>query len=298
MKTIVLGAAAGGGLPQWNCGCDNCREARRDGGIPPQSQSSIAVSGDGTAWAILNASPDIRDQLLRTPQLHPDGLRGTPIRSVLVTNGDVDHLVGLLTLREGQPFDLFVTPAVAHIVAANPIFGVLRPHVRQRVVAVGEAFELVPGVTARLFPTPGKVPLYMEREGETRETDDDTSVGVELSGAAGRICYVPACRDLPAPLVARLDGADLILIDGTVYRDDELQTLGVSPKSGLRMGHLPISGDGGSLQRLAALAAGRKIYIHINNTNPIWHQGPERSEVVRSGCEIATDGMEIEIGGS
>lgn len=295
MKIIVLGAAAGGGLPQWNCGCGNC-EAARHNRIRPQTQSSIAVSGDGVNWAILNASPDIRDQVQRTPALHPQDLRGTPIASVLVTNGDIDHLVGLLTLRESQPFDLFVTDTVARIIAANPIFGVLRPNVRQRVILPEQAFELVPGVTARLFATPGKVPLYMERADEARETNDETCVGVELSSPTARACYVPACRDLNARLGARLDGASLILFDGTVYRDDELQRLGVSPKSGLRMGHVPIAGASGSLQRLAGLDATRKVYIHINNTNPIWQRGPERTEVLNAGCEIASDGMEIEIG--
>ena len=185
---------------------------------------------------------------------------------------------------------------MARIIAANPIFGVLRPNVRQRVILPEQAFELVPGVTARLFATPGKVPLYMERADETRETNDETCVGVELSSPTARACYVPACRDLNARLGARLDGAGLILFDGTVYRDDELQRLGVSPKSGLRMGHVPIAGAAGSLQRLAGLDATRKVYIHINNTNPIWQRGPERTEVLNAGCEIASDGMEIEIG--
>lgn len=290
---IVLGAAAGGGLPQWNCGCDACRAARA-GDLRARTQASVAVSGDGESWVLLDASPDVREQMRRTPALHPRGLRDTSIRAVVATGGDVDRIAGLLTLREGQPFDLFVAAPVARILDANPIFGVLAPQVRRVVVATDEPFAPAPGLAARLFATPGKVPLFLEN-GTPGGTDDDTTVGVEIVGAAGRICYVPACRDLPEALAARLAGADLLLFDGTVYRDDELPRLGASAKTGTRMGHLPIAGPDGSLARLAGLAAGRKIYIHVNNTNPVWRPGRARSEVLACGLEIAEDGMEIDV---
>lgn len=298
MRFIVLGAAAGGGLPQWNCGCGNCNSARSGtGGLLPQSQSSLAVSMDGRDWAILNASPDIRQQLIVCPPLHPRGLRNTPIKSVLITNGDIDHLAGLLTLREGQAFDLFVTGAVARVIDANPIFNALRPHVRRQTIASDAPFPLLPGLEARLFAVPGKVPLYMERAGADPATLDDHTVGIELTDAAGeRAFYIPGCREWTPDLVARLTGARLLFLDGTVFEDDELSRIGVATKTGRRMGHVPISGEDGSLARLAALRPTRKIFVHINNTNPVWREGAERTEVVRHGFEVAFDGMEVESG--
>jgi pyrroloquinoline quinone biosynthesis protein B len=296
MKIIVLGAAAGGGLPQWNCGCDNCRRARA-GDIPAQSQSSVAVSAAGRDWAILDASPDIRHQLQAHPALHPDALRQTPIKSVLVTSGDVDHLAGLLSLREGQPFDLFVTRAVADIIDRNPIFGVLGPHVRRHVIVLGQRFALVPGIQACAFAVPGKVPLYMEEDSPLRDTADDHTIGTELVDEGGnRAIYLPGCRALTEAVLGRLEGADALFIDGTLYDDDELRSLGASRKTGRRMGHLPIDGVEGSLVRLAPARAARKIYVHINNTNPIWRQGAERAHVVGMGFEIGFDGMEIDVG--
>ncbi|MEX2519419.1 MAG: pyrroloquinoline quinone biosynthesis protein PqqB [Paracoccaceae bacterium] len=294
MKILVLGAAAGGGLPQWNCGCRNCADARA-GIIPPQTQSALAASGAKGAWVLLNASPDIRDQLARAPALRPAGLRGTPIEAVVLTNGDVDHVAGLLTLREKTGFELYATPEILDALSRNPIFGVLDPTlVTRRPVALGGAIDAA-GMRIETFAVPGKVPLYQEA-GEVKTAEiGETTIGLRLS-AGGRIAYyIPGCAAVPDDLLARLADADLLLFDGTVWENDEMPRLGAGAKTGLRMGHSPISGPEGSLERLSGIKA-RKIYIHINNTNPIFQpDSPERQVLKRSGWEVAADGMEIEL---
>jgi pyrroloquinoline quinone biosynthesis protein B len=289
MRAIVLGAAAGGGLPQWNCGCENCRLARA-GAIPAASQSSIAVSGDGRSWAILNASPDLRSQLAATAVLHPTGPRESPIGAVLCTNGDIDHVAGLLTLRERQRFTLFATGEILEVLSENRIFDALDPSVvERRAVRLGEPFALVPGVEAELFSVPGKVPLYMEGETVATDLEGEQTVGVRL----GRGFYIPGCAVVTPALAARLAGAPLVFFDGTLWRDDEMIEAGVGQKTGRRMGHVPISGTDGSIAALAGLGIGRKIFIHMNNTNPVLRPGsPERREAEAAGWEIAGDGME------
>ncbi len=294
LRAQVLGAAAGGGLPQWNCGCENCNLARR-GEIPAQTQSSLAVTGNGVDWAVLNASPDIRQQLAATPALHPTGPRALPLRSVLLTNGDIDHVAGLLTLREVQPFTLFATAEIHRVIAGNPIFAALRPEVvDRRTVALGEPFELASGLTAELFPVPGKVPLYLE--GETVETDlvGEQTVGVALTAGEATAYYIPGCALLSDDLRTRLDGAALVFFDGTLWTDDEMQRAGVGTKTGRRMGHMSISGENGSMAAFAGLDIGRKIYVHMNNTNPVLRpDSSERAEAEAAGWTIGQDGMEI-----
>ncbi|TWG95559.1 pyrroloquinoline quinone biosynthesis protein B [Mesorhizobium sp. J18] len=295
MRVLILGAAAGGGLPQWNCGCVNCAAARKAGsGISPQTQSSVAVSSDGETWAILNASPDIRQQVSANAQLHPRRLRNSPIRSVLLTNGDIDHIAGLLTLREKQPFDIYMTPALAEIIDDNPVFRVLDGELVQRqTVHLNEPFSLLPDMQALLFPVPGKVPLFME-EGEPEVgKEGEQTVGVELICGKRRAYYIPGCGAMTEALADRIRGANLVLFDGTLFTDDEMRLTGTGEKTGRRMGHMPIDGPDGSLQALASLDIGRKLYIHINNTNPIWRPGPEREAVERAGFEVGQDGMEI-----
>lgn len=295
-RSIVIGAAAGGGLPQWNCGCDNCRLARLPlpEGIQPQTQSSLAVTSDGENWALLNASPDIRQQLINTPALHPRALRDNPIKSVLLTNGDLDHIAGLLTLREKQPFQLIMTAAIRDVLAANPIFRALDPDfVTQKIVALNEVFTLVPGVEAKLFSVPGKVPLFMEDENPDTTLEGEQTVGVELTTAKHRAFYIPGCAVVRDDLRKRISGADVLFFDGTLYNDDEMLVSGTGAKTGRRMGHVSIAGEDGSLKALADIPIQRKIYVHINNTNPVWRNGPERSLVEDSGFEIAFDGKEI-----
>ncbi|MET0747972.1 MAG: pyrroloquinoline quinone biosynthesis protein PqqB, partial [Rhizobium sp.] len=294
MHFLVLGTSAGGGLPQWNCGCDNCRLARIPGsGLLPQTQSSIAVSVDGETWAILNASPDIRQQIGDNSQLHPKALRHSPIRSVVVTNGDIDHIAGLLVLREKQAFGLFMTEALAAIIDDNPIFQALDPNfVERRTIALNAPFQLLPGLTAELFSVPGKVPLFLEGANPEIGVVGEQTIGIELTANGQRAYYIPGCAALTDKLADRIDGADLLLFDGTLFTDDEMLISGTGQKTGRRMGHMPIEGAGGSLEALSALTIERKIYVHINNTNPIWRHGPERDTVRAAGFEVGHDGME------
>ncbi|ARE39112.1 Coenzyme PQQ synthesis protein B [Rhodovulum sp. P5] len=294
LRAHILGAAAGGGLPQWNCGCENCTLAR-SGAIPPQTQSSLAVTGNGTDWAILNASPDIRHQLTDCAALHPTGLRDMPLASVLVTNGDIDHVAGLLTLREMQAFRLFATREIHAVLAANPIFDALNAEVVERVtIRLDTPFDLAPGLTAKLFAVPGKVPLYME--GETVETDlvGEQTVGVHLTAGGEDVFYIPGCAILNDDLRARLTDAPLVFFDGTLWRDDEMVRAGLGPKTGKRMGHMSMSGPDGSIAAFAGLNVGKKVFVHMNNTNPVLNPASaERAEAEASGWIIGQDGMEI-----
>jgi pyrroloquinoline quinone biosynthesis protein B len=294
LATIILGAGAGGGLPQWNCGCPNCRAARA-GRIPAMTQSSIAATGNARDWAVINASPDIRAQLAAAPRLHPTGPRDTPLRAVLLTNGDIDHVAGLLTLRERQRFDLFATEAILAILAANPVFDALDPElVARRPAPLDAPFQLAPGLQARLFPVPGKVPLYLEAGAVATELEGEQTVGVELRANGTRAVYIPGCARVTPALAERLRGAPLLLFDGTLWSDDEMIRLGLGNKTGRRMGHMPISGPDGSMAALAPLGIGRKVYVHLNNTNPaVDPASPEAAEIRAAGWEIARDGMEI-----
>ena len=291
MKIILLGAGAGGGLPQWNCGCYNCNAARA-GRIPAMTQSSVAVSADGRDWAILNASPDIRVQLAATPALHPTGLRDMPLHSVLVTNGDIDHVAGLLTLRESQAFVLYATPAIHGVLADNPMLGALRGDlVAREPVALDQTVTIAPGLDATLFAVPGKVPLY--QEGAVVETGlvGETTVGVELAANGRRALYIPGCAELPGWLVDRIGGADLLMFDGTLWDDDEMIRMGLGQKTGRRMGHMPV------VETIAAmrdLPVGRRVFVHMNNSNPLTDPASVQTrEAEASGWQIGRDGMEI-----
>lgn len=291
MKIIILGAAAGGGLPQWNCGCRYC-DAARAGHIPPLSQSSIAVSADGRQWAVLNASPDIRTQLAATPALHPSGAREMPLRSVLVTNGDIDHVAGLLTLRESQPFDLFATAAIHDALAANPMMTAVRADlVPRRVVALDQTVELAPGLTATLFAVPGKVPLYQEAGTVATGLIGETTVGVELRAGGRRALYVPGCAEMPDWLKDRIEGADALLFDGTLWHDDEMIRAGLGQKTGRRMGHMAAVD---TIPSLADVRLGQRVFVHINNSNPLTDPAsPQSAEAQAAGWRIGRDGMEI-----
>ncbi len=295
MKFLILGASAGGGLPQWNCGCRNCENAR-SGIIPASGQSSLAVSLDGECWSILNASPDIRQQMLDNSLMHPRALRDTPVASVLLTNGDIDHIAGLLSLREQTPFALYATSEILGVLAENRVFdAVNRAKVDRRAVALGRDFDLQPGLSARLFAVPGKVPLFMEGKDVATDMIGEQTVGVRLA-AAGKIAYyVPGCADVTEAVLEQLSDADHVFFDGTLWDDDEMIRTGTGVKTGRRMGHIPVSGPDGSLARLAGLKAA-KTFIHINNTNPILQpDSPERAVVEQSGWTIGQDGQEFSL---
>ncbi|TMM51235.1 pyrroloquinoline quinone biosynthesis protein PqqB [Sulfitobacter sabulilitoris] len=294
-RAHILGAAAGGGLPQWNCGCENCKLARA-GAIPPQTQSSVAFSANGSDWAILNASPDIRTQMAQAVALHPTDLRRSPVRSVLLTNGDIDHVAGLLTLREQQPFTVFATAEIHGILAANPIFNALDPKFVQRAtIALNQPVEIAPGLTATLFTVPGKVPLYLEGDEVQTDLEGEQTVGVALEAGGKRAFYIPGCAAFRDDLRARLDGADLVFFDGTLWQDDEMVLAGLSQKTGRRMGHMSMSGADGSMAAFDGMDIARKVYVHMNNTNPVLRPGSrQRAEAEAAGWIIAQDGMEIE----
>jgi pyrroloquinoline quinone biosynthesis protein B len=297
MKVIVLGAAAGGGFPQWNAANANNRNAfAGDPSCPPSTQCNLAVSADGERWILLNASPDIRQQIIATPELHPKtGPRSSPIASVVLTGADVDALAGLLTLRERQPFTIWASAYVRRAIDANPIFAVLdRSLVTFETVA--DRFEPAPGLTCRAFECPGKPPLYLERvEGIGPTTG--ASVGLRVADTRGKsLVFLPSCAEITPEIRAAVDGADALFFDGTMYTDDEMIRAGEGGKTARRMGHVSMTGPGGAIEGLREIKAGARFFIHINNSNPVLNRAsPERKVVEAAGWRIAEDGMRIEL---
>ena len=307
MQILVLGSAAGGGFPQWNCNGPLSRRARDgDPRVKPRTQSSIAVSADGERWALFNASPDLRQQFTDRPQLHPrEGLRHTPVACIVLTNADVDHIAGLLTMRERQAYALYASERVQAALRDNPIFGVLDPTLverrilplGQRVTLAGPAGEPI-GLEVEPFAVPGKVALYLEdpQAGDDFGTQEGDTIGLRIAATGSDACvyYLPGCAALDPPLIERLRGAALVLFDGTLYRDDEMIAAGLGQKTGRRMGHMPIDGPEGSLAGFADLEVARKVYVHINNSNPILAEdSPERAAVEAAGWQVAEDGLLI-----
>lgn len=299
MQVVVLGSAAGGGVPQWNCRCPVCSLVwAGDPRVEPRTQSSLAVSADGGSWLLVNASPDIRQQIAATPALHPrEGLRHSPIAAVLLTNGDVDHVAGLLTLREGQPFTIFASADILDALAGNRIFDVMAPEVVPREeLAMNSATELVPGLAVTLFPVPGKAPLWLEEGEPVIGESTGTTLGVTIEANGRRLAYVPGCARVDDDLRSRIAGADLLLFDGTVMEDDDMIRAGVGTKTGWRMGHVAMKGPNGSIAGFADVKIGRKIFVHINNTNPALVGGsPERARVESAGWTLATDGLTLQL---
>ncbi|MBY0298157.1 MAG: pyrroloquinoline quinone biosynthesis protein PqqB [Methylobacterium sp.] len=299
MQAIILGSAAGGGVPQWNCRCPICAMAwAGDRRVLPRTQSSLAVSPDGERWLLVNASPDIRQQLFATPALHPRrSLRHSPVEAVLLTNGDVDHVAGLLTLREGQPFRLHATRSILDSIAANRVFDVMAADVVARSeVALDEPFWPVPGLSVTLFAVPGKVPLWLEDGTPEIGAETETTVGAMIAANGRRLAYVPGCARVTDGLKRRLSGVDALLFDGTVLADDDLIRAGVGTKTGWRMGHVPMTGEGGAIAALADVDLGRRIFVHINNTNPVLVEAsPARREVEAAGWTVAHDGLTLSL---
>lgn len=263
--------------------------------VKARTQASLAVSADGEQWVLLNATPDLRTQLLATPVLQPQsGVRGSPIAAVVLTGAEVDQVAGLLALREREAFSVFATAETMAALSANPIFGVLAPGVVTRTVVARDApFALPGGLRAELFAVPGKVALYLEGEDPALAAETDANVGVEIICGPRRLAYVPGAAAVTTALRARLARADVILFDATLFRDDEMIKSGTGDKTGRRMGHMPLDGADGTLAALAGLGS-RRILTHINNTNPILiEDSPERRKVQAAGFEIAEDGMEI-----
>jgi pyrroloquinoline quinone biosynthesis protein B len=305
LRVVVLGAAAGGGVPQWNCGCPVCREARNNPALQ-STQASIAISADGEHWFLINASPDLRQQLIATPQLHPEGgkLRHSPIAGVILTNGEVDAVAGLLSMREGWPFTIYAHPKVLSILGANSIFNVLNAkNVRRQPIEQDQAFEpaLPDGVPSGIeivpFAVPGKSAWYLEGKahpGGDGEAGDTLGLRIRDKASGRHFYFLAACAGITDGLRARLAGAPLVFFDGTVWRDDELIAAGLGNKTGQAMGHIAMSGDSGAIESLAGIEIGRKIFLHINNSNPaLLPASPERKIVERAGWQIPADGTEI-----
>jgi pyrroloquinoline quinone biosynthesis protein B len=306
LRVVILGAAAGGGVPQWNCGCAVCQAARTEHPELQSTQASIAVSADGDHWFLINASPDLRQQLIATPQLHPKAgkLRHSPISGVVLTNGEIDAVAGLLSMREGWPFTIYAHPKVLSILKANSIFNVLNEkNVQRQPIDVDKTFEpTLPdgspsGIEILPFAVAGKSAWYLEGEAHPA---GDVGAGDTLGLRVGDkttdkyFYFLAACAGVTDDLKSRLAGAPLIFFDGTVWRDDELIAAGLGNKSGQDMGHIAMSGDNGAIQSLAGLDIGRKIFLHINNSNPaLLRASTEREIVERAGWQIPADGTEI-----
>jgi pyrroloquinoline quinone biosynthesis protein B len=304
MKARVLGAAAGGAFPQWNSNAPACRRARSgDPAARPRTQASLAVSHDGEHWFLLNAAPDLRQQIEATPELQPrQGLRSSPIQGVALSGGDVDAIAGLLTLRERQPLTVYATARVQGVLRDNPVFNVLAAGVvRRESVPLEQPTPLLTaaggrsGLTLEFFAVPGKVPLYLEQEGAAPPVvlGEDT-VGICIGDSGSRLYYIPGCAAMHQALAQRLLGAGLVLFDGTLWRDDEMIAAGLGSKTGRRMGHMSMSGSEGSIAAFSPLGVRRKVFVHINNSNPaLLDDSPERAELESAGWEVAWDGMEL-----
>ncbi len=310
MKILVLGAAAGGGFPQWNCNCTVCATARRDPDLArPRTQSSLAISATGERWFLLNASPDLRQQILENEPLWPSGeaKRGSGIAGVVLTNGDVDHVCGLVNLRESQQLNLYATGRILDALGSSVVFDVLNPEfVQRQQILPNEAFSPIDPLTneaelvIRPFAVPGKVALYLENDvaGENFGSQPEDTIGLEISNSdqTEKFYYVPGCADVSAPLADTLRDAAVVFFDGTLWQDEEMIEAGVGVKTGKRMGHMSMSGAEGSLAAFSNLNVSRKIFIHINNTNPVLlEKSVERAEAEAAGWEISYDGMEISL---
>jgi pyrroloquinoline quinone biosynthesis protein B len=298
----VLGSAAGGGSPQWNCGCPVCAAVRSGAGTP-RTQSSVAVSADGDRWFVINASPDVRAQIEAFPALHPRSGRATPLDAVLLTDAELDHTLGLLLLREARAVRLYATPAVHKTLSDGS--GVLRTlerycTVEWHAVVPGAGFALADGLACRAFDVPTtKRDRFSDSTEEHRSgVDHGRVVGYRLTDerTGGTLVYLPGVQALTDALREEIAGCACLLVDGTCWSDDELVRLGLAGKTSREMGHLPIDGADGSLAQLPSLGVARTVYVHMNNTNPVLLPGtPERRAVEDRGVEVAFDGLEVEV---
>ena len=306
MRLRVLGSAAGGGFPQWNCGCPNCRGVR-EGTIAAtaRTQESVAVSADGKTWFLLNASPEIRAQIESFPSLHPRGPRDSPIAGLLLTNGDLDHCLGLLSLRESHPLTVYATDRVRRgFTEGNVLYRTLERfpgQVTWRALRLGEEEPLAgpacepSGLTVEAVALPGKPPVHlMGRFPPDRE--DNVGFRIREVSTGRLLAYFPGVAAVTPPVAGALEGAACVFFDGTFWSDDELVALGLGSARARDMAHLPVGGAGGSLAALADVRVARRVYIHVNNTNPILREdSPERTQVEARGWTVAHDGLEIEL---
>lgn len=306
MRVRVLGSAAGGGFPQWNCGCFNCRGVR-EGSINARArtQESVAVSADGASWFLVNASPEIRQQIEAFPALHPRAPRDSPIQGLILTNGDLDHCLGLLSLRESHPLTFYATESVRRGFAErNAVYRTLErfpgqvawqtltPRVERDLLLPGGAKS---GLTIAAIPVPGKPPLHLEGLVECGP-EENVAVRIRERTTGRTLAYASAVGAVTDDVREALHGASAVFFDGTFWSEDELIASGVGSQRAERMAHIPVGGPAGSLERLRDVDAPRRIYIHVNNTNPVLREdSPERAQVAAAGWEIACDGMEVAV---
>lgn len=302
MLVRILGSAAGGGFPQWNCNCNGCQATRRgDTGVHQRTQSSLAVRGSSGDWYLVNASPDVRQQLERLRDGVPNSIRSNPIAGVLLTDGEIDHTTGLMILRESsQPLQVYGTDTVRQALTEGySLLRVLNNYcgVEWSVIEPGSTVSLSNDSSLEIetFLLPGTPPKYM---GSSSATEGNWVVGFTFRDrlTGGVVTYAPALAELTPAILERFESSDCILVDGTFWHNDELLKLKMSTRDALAMGHLPLSGEDGSLSRLAQLSCSRKVFTHINNTNPILiANSPERRAVEAAGMEVGYDGLTIEL---
>jgi pyrroloquinoline quinone biosynthesis protein B len=298
VRVRILGSAAGGGFPQWNCRCPACEAARDGVRARPRTQSSLAIRGGEGPWFLVNASPDARQQLEAITEPAPDGVRSPPIAGVLLTDAEIDHTAGLLLLRESAtPVRVYGEAGVERALRQGyPVLSMLEHYcgLEWQTLEPDRVFPLDgSSLTVEPFDVGGDAPRYL----------DGSGIELGASGfvfrdraSASVVTYVPGLARLDDAVLDRFASSDLVLVDGTFWRDDDLARLGISTRSARDMGHLPLSGAGGTLEALARLARPRKALIHINNTNPILlEDSPERTAVLRAGIEVAYDGLEVEL---
>jgi pyrroloquinoline quinone biosynthesis protein B len=296
VRLRVLGSAAGGGFPQWNCGCANCAGVRsRTIPATPRTQESLAFSDDGKRWFLINASPEIRAQIEGFEPLWPRTKRDSPIAGLLLTNGDLDHCLGLLSLRESYPISLYATDSVrAGFTESNVFYKTLQRfdgQVKWNRLAPGVATSLGGTLSVTAFALPGKRPLHLE----DRPGSIEDNVGLRISDSATgiTIAYASTCGAHSPELDRLVDGAQVVFFDGTFFTSDELTSLGVGTRTAEQMAHWPLGGEHGSLRFLEALK-GRKVLIHLNNTNPaLRDDSSERRQLTDARVEVAFDGMEL-----
>ncbi len=297
MKVRVLGSCAGGGLPQWNCGGANSVRARRgDPDVPPRTQPGLAVSADGARWSILNAGPDLREQLAAFPGLHPKpGTRDVPLDTIALTSAELDHVLGLLVLREALSFRILSTHWVRDaILEHNAAWRLLQPIWGSAPLDASVSLDRDGGLEARFFPVAPKVPAYLR---DVAKSHAETTTGLRITEIASgaRLAFVPGLKSLDSATAAELAAADVRFVDGTFFTADELRKVLPGAPDATAMGHAPIAGPDGSLAALAGMS-GRTYYIHMNCTNPVLDAAsPERERVRRAGVEIASDGLELEL---
>jgi pyrroloquinoline quinone biosynthesis protein B len=313
MRVRVLGSAAGGGFPQWNCGCFNCRGLRNGTlAASARTQECVAVSADGQNWFLLNASPEIRAQIESFPGLHPRGPRQCPIAGILLTNGDLDHCLGLLSLRESQPLRVYATERVrCGFTENNALYATLQRfpgHTTWPGLKLGQAEDLClvdgspSGLSVEAVAVPGQAPLHLKARFPEPHPEDNVGLLLREVASGASLAYVPGCARVTPALLERIAGAECLFFDGTFWSSDELIALGLGERRAEDMAHLPIEASGrqpGSLEALKGCGVPRRFFIHVNNTNPILReQSAERQTVHSAGWQVAYDGLELRLGGS